>query len=176
VGGEGDEGVDMSPEGRELLRTKAERLGIPLVLEPDLASDVRQRLEIFDRAASGAPIKAFVNVGGSWVNLGTDAAILELKPGVNREMRIPPLEKRGLIQEMALRKIPIIHLLFVKGLAERFGLPWDPVPLPHPGEGFLAAGKSRRIGRTVASLIYLAGVFAGLAWFGAAQARLRASM
>jgi hypothetical protein len=32
--------------------------------------------------------------------------------------------------------IPVIHLLYVKGLAQQYGLPWDPIPLP-------AAGASR---------------------------------
>jgi hypothetical protein len=35
---------------------------------------------------------------------------------------------------MAAMDIPVIHLLFVNGLAQRYGLAWDPVPLPRPGE------------------------------------------
>jgi hypothetical protein len=34
---------------------------------------------------------------------------------------------------MAARGIPVIHLLDVRTLALRHGLPWDPVPLPRPG-------------------------------------------
>ena len=166
VGGEGDEGRDMSSEGRAFLREKIRAGGFQQILEPDLPSDVRTRMDLFERTAAGAPIKAFVNVGGSWVNMGTDADVLKLRPGVNREMTIPPPEKRGLIQEMAVRKIPVIHLLYVKGLAERFGLPWDPVPLPRPGEGL---GPARpRAGGTVRTLVlglYLAGVLAGAGLF-----------
>jgi len=33
--------------------------------------------------------------------------------------------------------VPVIHLLFIKGLVKRYGLPWDPRPLPAPGEGEL---------------------------------------
>ena len=34
---------------------------------------------------------------------------------------------------MTARGVPIIHLLHIKGLAVKFNLPWDPVPLPEPG-------------------------------------------
>jgi hypothetical protein len=34
---------------------------------------------------------------------------------------------------MAAQNRPCIHLLFVKGLALKYGLPWDPIPLPTPG-------------------------------------------
>jgi hypothetical protein len=38
---------------------------------------------------------------------------------------------------MAALDIPVIHLLFVNGLVQKYGLSWDPVPLPRPGEGEL---------------------------------------
>ena len=34
---------------------------------------------------------------------------------------------------MAAAGVPVIHLLNVKGLCERYGLPWDPRPLPASG-------------------------------------------
>ena len=42
-----------------------------------------------------------------------------------------------MIQEMARRGVPVIHLLNIKGLAAEYGLPWDPSPLPRAGEGDL---------------------------------------
>jgi len=44
-------------------------------------------------------------------------------------------EKRGVIFEMAERGVPVVHLLYIRGLVERYGLSWDPVPLPDPGKG-----------------------------------------
>jgi len=135
VGGENDDGSDMTAEGRGLAARQVEARGLPVVREKTLADDVRRRMEIYAAAAGGAPIKAFINVGGSWANMGTDSRVLELKPGLAEAVAIPAPAKRGVIQEMAARGVPVIHLLFVKGLAERYGLPWDPVPLPMPGEG-----------------------------------------
>ena len=135
VGGENDDGSDMTAEGRGLAARQVEARGLPVVREKTLADDVRRRMEIYAAAAGGAPIKAFINVGGSWANMGTDSGVLEIKPGLAEAVAIPAPGKRGVIQEMAARGVPVIHLLYVKGLAERYGLPWDPVPLPKPGEG-----------------------------------------
>jgi poly-gamma-glutamate system protein len=148
VGGENDDGSDMSAEGRELVARKIEARGLPVVREKTLAADVRRRMEIYTEGAGTASLKAFVNVGGSWANMGTDSRVLELAPGLTASPFVPPTEKRGVIQEMAARRIPVIHLLYVKGLAERYGLPWDPVPLPEPGEGELFRAVAGSGGRT----------------------------
>jgi len=146
VGGEADNGSDMSEEGRALLARKIENSGIFFLQVPDLAANVQKRMKLYEEQAAPAGIKAFINIGGSWANMGTDSSVLRLKPGLAEVVDIPPLERRGVIHEMALRKIPVVHLLYVKGLAERYGLPWDPVPLPQPGEGslYLVSTKSVR--------------------------------
>jgi hypothetical protein len=92
---------------------------------------------LYEKYAGEEEINAFINIGGSWSNLGTDSEVLKLKPGLVRLRYIPPAEKRGVMQEMALRGISVVHLLHIKGLSRRYRLPWDPKPLPHPGEGRL---------------------------------------
>jgi poly-gamma-glutamate system protein len=135
VGGEGDTGRDMSEEGRRFLLGEIRKSGFPLIEEPDLERNLERRFRFYEEGAGGKRIAAFVNVGGSWANMGTDASILGLKPGSTRVRDIPPPERRGMIQEMARRGVPVIHLLNIKGLGARYGLPWDPSPLPQPGEG-----------------------------------------
>jgi poly-gamma-glutamate system protein len=133
VGGEEDVGRDMSPEGRALLEGRIRAGGALFLEEPDLEKNVALRMELYRQSAGGRPIKAFVNVGGSWANIGTDAEVLKLEPGLARAVAIPPPARRGVIQAMAAAKVPVIHLLNVRGLCERYGLPWDPRPLPPPG-------------------------------------------
>jgi poly-gamma-glutamate system protein len=133
VGGDEDVGRDMSPEGRELLRARIGGSGIPFIEKADLRANVEERLRLYEEAAHGRPIKAFVNIGGSWANIGTNAEVLRLRPGLVRDVFVPPPGERGVLQAMAAKKIPVIHLLNIKGLAERYGLPWDPRPLPVRG-------------------------------------------
>ncbi len=137
LGGENDSGMDMTEGGRGLLAEKIQKSGQAFLGQPELAMNVRTRMKFYDEGAGSAKIKAFVNIGGSWANLGTDSVVLKLKPGVNDQVEIPGPLRRGVIHEMAMRKIPIIHLLYIKGLTGEFGLPWDPIPLPHPGNGRL---------------------------------------
>ncbi len=137
LGGEKDTGMDMSAEGRALLLREAEEWGGSFLEEPDLSRNVQKRMDLYQAYAKEKEIKTFINIGGSWSNLGTDSEVLKLKPGLVQVRYIPPVEKRGVMQEMALRGLPVIHLLHIKGLCRRYRLPWDPQPLPHPGEGKL---------------------------------------
>jgi len=135
LGGEKDVGEDMSSEGRSLLRKEIEKSGIFFLYEPDLRQNVEARMQLYQEKAGESGIKAFINIGGSWSNMGVDSEVLELKPGLARIKQFPPEERRGVLYEMASRRIPVIHLLYIKGLVERYGLAWNPVPLPLPGQG-----------------------------------------
>lgn len=135
LGGEQDRGEDMEEEGRSLLMKAMKESEIPVVNERGLEPTVETKMQLYTAAAKGQPIKAFINIGGSWSNLGTDREVLNLKPGLVKFHRIPSQENRGVLFEMGARGVPVIHLLFIRGLVERYGLAWDPVPLPHVGEG-----------------------------------------
>jgi len=137
LGGGRDVGEDMDPDFRRNLIREVEKSGIPFFEEPRLWKNVERRRRLWAAAAEGQPLKAFINIGGSFSNLGNDSSVLKLKPGLNRIEKFPPAANRGVIFDMASRGIPVLHLLYVQGLVQRFGLPWDPVPLPAPGEGEL---------------------------------------
>ena len=141
LGGDGDEGRDMSVEGRTLLLRAVAETGLPFVSEPHLERNVEERFRLLEQAAGGVRIRAFINIGGGYANMGTDSEILKVTPGLATFSHIPPRERRGMIFEMAARRIPVIHLLYVKGLCDRPGLPWDPTPLPAPGQGGLYEQK-----------------------------------
>ena len=135
VGGDEDVGRDMDPAGRALLESRIRESGVPFIEEPDLARNVEARMKLYFAAAAERPVKAFVNIGGSWANIGTNAEVLKLRPGLARDVFVPPPTERGVLQAMAARDVPVIHLLNVRGMCERYGLPWDPRPLPEPGRG-----------------------------------------
>lgn len=137
IGGERDTGEGMSSEGLLLLKKEIQESGIAFIYEPDLRRNVEAKMRLYDEKAEDSEIKAFINIGGSSSNLGEDSEILKLKPGLVKIRRLPPTEKRGILYEMAARNIPVIHLLYIKGLVQRYGLEWDPIPLPQPGEGSL---------------------------------------
>lgn len=135
LGGDRDVGGDMQPEGRRLLLGEIRRRGLNLVYEPTLRKNVNLKMNIYRRHAENSPIKAFVNIGGGFSNMGVSSQILEVEAGLTDISRWPSQEKRGILFEMAARGIPVIHMLNIRSLARSCGLPWDPVPLPRPGRG-----------------------------------------
>jgi poly-gamma-glutamate system protein len=132
LGGDQDIAAELEPEVRERLIRRIKEYGVPFIYEPDLQRNVSRRMSIY-RGGSAAGISAFVNIGGGYANLGTSELVLALKPGVNTRVEPPAQPERGVLFEMAAHGVPCIHLLFIKGLATRYGFPWDPVPLPPPG-------------------------------------------
>jgi poly-gamma-glutamate system protein len=158
VGGEDDVGRDLVPAGRDFLRARIIGSGIRFVEKPGLREDVEERLAIYAAAAAGRPVKAFVNIGGSSANIGTNAGVLKLRPGLLRGPFVTPPDGRGVLQEMAAGGVPVIHLLNIKGLCERYGLPWDPRPLPEPGRAAIyrrSAGRERATTWLAAAYILL---------------------
>ncbi len=162
IGGEGDAGLDLAPEGRALLRRRIQEWGGGFLTPADLPSAVAARMRRFEDGAAGTPIKAFVNVGGSWVDMGTDPEILKLRPGYNpaADVILPPPERRGLIQAWAARGVPVVHLLFIKGLCDRYGIPWDPMPFAPAASG----GRAVSRGTDVLAAVFAALAAAGLVW------------
>lgn len=156
LGGGRDMAEDLPYPGRDLLKAAIQTSGFPYISEPDLVQNVRLKMKLYEEAAQGAEIKAFVNIGGSFSNIGTDQEILNLKPGLVKVKRFPPPERRGLVFAMAARKIPVVHLLFVRGLVQDHGLPYDPIPLPEPGEGAMYKNlEQHSLGFVLLSLAYL---------------------
>ncbi|MFO7695002.1 MAG: poly-gamma-glutamate system protein [Vicinamibacterales bacterium] len=135
-GGERDtgRGVLFDEEGTTLV-DEARRGGLPVVAGPTLGDRIRRRLDIYESAAAGRPIRCFVNVGGATANFGDTAASLDVPNGLVLKLPgMPASPTRGLVFEFVARGVPVVHLLHVKGLARANGLPWDPVPFPPPPE------------------------------------------
>jgi poly-gamma-glutamate system protein len=157
LGGSHDVGREFEPEVRDRLARKLAERGIRFLDEPDLAANVAARMRIY-----GHPV-AFVNIGGSDVSLGTSPEILKVPAGLSLELAdgvvLPPPAQRGLVFAMAAAHVPVIHLLHVRGLVLRFGLSWDPIPLPRAG-----TTRLREEGRagSVAFWLIAAGWLAGL--------------
>jgi len=143
LGGSGDVGEEFEELFRERLIREMEAGDTPFLELQNLEANVNRRMEIYLGAAAtgGGRIAAFVNIGGAEANLGTDARVLSVPPGLSldlaAELSPPPHPRRGVLFEMAARGVPVVHLLNLRGLALRYGLPWDPLPLPSAASGQL---------------------------------------
>jgi poly-gamma-glutamate system protein len=161
LGGIVDEGGGLDGTGLEFGREALRRSNLPVLDEggrATLAADVARRLEFFDRGTSGRPA-AFVNVGGNLTSLGATAEEAVFPAGLSRSRpRASTDPRRGVLTRMAERGVPVIHLLGIRQLAARYGLPFDPRPL-------LPAADAAVLRPTRHSRAFAAG---GLALIGAA--------
>jgi poly-gamma-glutamate system protein len=130
LGGERDVGSDMEDAVRSRMIRGIEGRA-RFLRESNLERNVAERTRIYEEAARGR-IAAFINAGGGYANLGTSRLVLNVRPGLNLDLVLPRPEERGMLFAMAARGVPVIHLLFIKGLVLQAGLPWDPIPLPGP--------------------------------------------
>jgi len=140
LGGDEDIGLELDAAARQRLFAKLGEAGPRFICEPSLKKNVALRLGLIEKIN----LKAFINCGGSHVNLGADAMILKVKPGVHRHLPLPVPSKRGMMHALSARNVPVIHLLYLRGLALRYGLEWDPVPLPAGETAGLPQDTGRR--------------------------------
>jgi poly-gamma-glutamate system protein len=146
-GGDNDDegGGVLFDESGGTLAAETRRSGLPIVHGETLVARIKDRLRIYDAASSGRPIRCYVNIGGSAASFGGTDASLSLPNGlVRRPPILPSSPTRGVVFEFAARGVPVVHLLFVKGLARDNGLPFDPIPLPPIGEGNIYMSEGTR--------------------------------
>jgi len=135
MGGNKDQAESMLfPESVEIIRDIAKKTEAYFIDIEDLSENIQKRMEIYKEAAGEKPIKVFVNIGGASVNYGNTSASITYPNGlVINGPKIPDNPERGLIFEYQLLNIPVIHLLNVRDLALKNGIPIDPIPLPEIG-------------------------------------------
>ena len=136
MGGYQDQAEGMFyPDSREIIEKIVQDSGTFVIDADSIEENILQRMQLYKKSAKGQSIKAFINIGGATPNYGnTNASITYPNGLVIHGPKIPDHPERGLIFEYQNLGIPIIHLLNIRGLAVKNGLPIDPVPFPEIGE------------------------------------------
>ncbi len=158
IGGHQDRGLGLNEDGLRLVKSSIERNGLqpfrveqakPITaenpmemadLQADFTANVDDRMELYEEKAEGKPIKAYVNVGGGMISTGKNVGKLMFRPGLNLR---PPRNIRqvdGVMPRFANQKVPVIHVVHVNALANRFTLPLEPPDAPSIGEGGVFMG------------------------------------
>jgi poly-gamma-glutamate system protein len=158
IGGGNDNGRGLSPEGRELIIKAIERNGIEFINEKHIENSIAKRMEIYEKAAKGKPVKAFINVGGGIASLGNTVNGEMIPSGLTEKLPLNNFPVHGVIIQMGRKGIPIIHLLNIDQLMTKYGLPFNPVPLPEPGEGGIFVQKKYNLVITSIATAFLIAV------------------
>jgi poly-gamma-glutamate system protein len=158
IGGGNDIGRGLSPEGRELIISAIERNNVEFIHEKHLENSIARRMEIYENSGGGKPVKAFINVGGGIASLGNTINGQLIQSGLTEHLPLSNFPLHGVIVQMGRKGIPIIHLLNINQLLEKYGLPANPVPLPDPGDGGIFIQKRYNLLVTSIATIILVAV------------------
>jgi poly-gamma-glutamate system protein len=134
-GGGDDMGRGLSPEGRHLIWEAVERNRVAPLRSENIEESIEKRMEIYARGAEGKKLKAYVNIGGGVASLGSGQNRLLIPTGLSTDLGLRNFPRKGVIIQMALRGVPVIHLNQIAAIAERHGLPVAPDYMPEVGEG-----------------------------------------
>jgi poly-gamma-glutamate system protein len=122
LGGGGDRANGLSEVGRKLMQDAAERNGIPLISEPDLEHSIQKRIELYEEAAQGEPIKAYVNIGGGLASLGHAENGVLIPSGFNRHLPLVNYPTRGVVHYFGDEGVPVLNFYDIPRLAKEYGL------------------------------------------------------
>ena len=143
LGGDGAIGGSMDAAAVAALRASAARDGVPLVEARPFAALVEALLGRLDAAlGDGVRPGAVVNVGGALVGLGSCRESYELAPGLSKRPLPCTTGTPGLAMRLSADGVPLLHVLNMRRLAVELGLPFDPVPLPTPGNNRAIYGSA----------------------------------
>lgn len=145
LGGLEDGAIGLSEAGRALLHESIERNQLPLIPAATFEESIVQRMELYDQAAGGRRIAAYVNVGGGVVSVGRHRGKVTYRAGINRPTRKAPVD--SIIGRFLDRGIPVVHLVRIESLAEQHGLPTAPRTPPRPGDG--AIFRTKKLNRVL---------------------------
>ncbi|MEE4217039.1 MAG: poly-gamma-glutamate system protein, partial [Xanthomonadales bacterium] len=123
MGGDEELGNGMPPEGQVLLRKAAGDAGVELLAASSLEEMVALKSQLLQQAQA----KLLISIGGSHANMGSDPGVLQLQPGLNTATKADQAGA-GVIGFALGRGIPVLHLLNIKALAGKAGIPYDSEP------------------------------------------------
>ncbi len=135
VGGIEDRGLGISKEGLELLTNGALRNHLPLIRQNSSLASLEERIRLYQTIEPISNYKAYINVGGGTVSVGTKLGSREFQPGLNLK-RISGIPfQDSVMSRFYSQNIPVIHLVRIQELATENGFSLRPEKMPELGEG-----------------------------------------
>jgi poly-gamma-glutamate system protein len=157
IGGASDNGRGLSPEGRDLILAAIGRNHIPLLGEATLQGSIAKRMAVYDSAAGQAPVTCYVNIGGGSASIGGAANSRLVPPGLTQHLAVKNFPRRGVINLMAEKGLPVINLQDVEKIAVKYNLPVEVADAPPQlGEGTLYFKDRYSVSSTIILTVILA--------------------
>ena len=171
LGGGRDLGRGLSKEGRKAIKEAILRNNVLLIKENSLQENIQKKYELF-RKYSKNP-KLYVNIGGGLSSIGNSITGKLISTGYHKYLNLSNTPIKGTMILFAEQKIPIIHVLNVLELAEKYKLPIVPDKLPEPGEGQIFVEPRYNTLYAIVSLLILGILISIVIFFDKSQMKLK---
>jgi len=136
LGGGGDRGRGLSPEGRKMLRDAIARNDVVMIDVPTLEHGIRERMRIYTAYDGGRRYAAYVNIGGGVASVGGAYNNRMIPPGYSHRLAPANYPVNAVINRMSGRGVPVINLTSVRIISARYRLAEIVTPsAPAVGEG-----------------------------------------
>ena len=135
IGGYEDSGLGLTDEGRILIDAAIERSGA-MKLEPidDFTANIDRRMEVYAQHSHSAAIKCYINVGGGTISVGRSLGKKLFEPGLNRRAPAHLSRVDGVMARYIKQRVPVIHMVQITQLAEKFDMEVAPTAAPIIGD------------------------------------------
>ena len=160
IGGRNDMGRLLSPEGRNIINKNISKHGLPIIKKSRLADNISHRMKLFNNIAKIDNYSAMINVGGGVASLGTSFNSKLLPAGIVNRSDVQSISLQdggieGVLSKFSKNDIPVLHVLNIKSLTEKLGMPFAPIPVPEVGLGTLYAVEKYNVFVAFVCLIVL---------------------
>lgn len=166
MGGGKDRGIGMSSAGREYLKKIIARNGLELVDEKHEKENLDKRMSIYMENGGEEGVKAFINVGGGTISVGTKIGKKLFKSGLNLDPPYKALSIDSVMTRFAREGVPVIHISGIRKISERYGIPYELKSIPRPGEGALFSSYVYNMTLVYISLFSIIGLLVFLVKLG----------
>jgi poly-gamma-glutamate system protein len=142
LGGTDGAGGGQDEASQAALHASAAADGIPVIDTQPLGAEVDELVATARLALAGGDPVAVINVGAGIVGPGTCDESFAFPPGISTTPVPCTRGTAGILMKMAKPGLPVIHILNMTRLSAELSLPFDPVPLPTPGENTALYGPA----------------------------------
>ncbi|NCN10709.1 MAG: poly-gamma-glutamate system protein [Leptospira sp.] len=134
LGGVEDKALGMSERSKDLLLKSITRNKIQIYDFKNFKDGIDKRVEIYNTNAK-TTIKAYINVGGGSLSVGTSIGKKTFKPGLIKSVPLDTENIDSVMLRFLKNDIPVIHFIQIESLAKKYNLPTTNKKNPIPGEG-----------------------------------------
>ncbi len=125
LGGTKDRALGMGIDGKTILKQVIAESGLDFIYEKDETLNIQKRIDLYKNRAEGRHIKAFVNIGGGTISVGTKVGKHLFKPGININPNPKVFAIDSVMSRFAKEEIPIIHITNIRELAEKYHIKFN---------------------------------------------------